>query len=95
MKKIEIIIAPEQLGAFQQLVESLSVKEVAFSQIMKYQSGEGAQKKYRGACYQTKMLQQVKAELWCEREDWEKIKQAIAETDLKDCKCFIYEMEEG
>lgn len=94
MKKIEIIMQTQQLEAFEQLLESFLVKEAAFSQIMKYQTGEDApQKKYRGAFYQKKMCQQVKAELWCEEKEYEKIRQAIAESDLKDCKCYVCEIE--
>ena len=94
MKKVEVLIASEQLSELQQMLEDLAIKEVAFSQIMKYQAEEKVQKKYRGACYQSKMLQQIKAELWVLEEELESIKQWLSESNLKNCRYYIYEITE-
>lgn len=93
MKKIEIIIETEQMGELQQMIEKLDIKEAAFTSVLMYHADETLLKTYRGASFQTKMKQQVKAELWVLPQVCDSVKKQLADGRLQGCRYYVYEIE--
>lgn len=63
MKKIEIIIKPENLEVLMEILEHENIRNFDIVTIMDYAKDNTVIKKYRGAQYQVNMISKLKAEV--------------------------------
>lgn len=99
MKKLEIIIRPEQLENLKEILESCKATGAMITNIMGYGTQKGYKQVYRGAEYNVNLLPKVKVETIVD----DPLSEAIISKVLKeintgnygDGKIFIYNVEDA
>ena len=99
MKKLEMIVRPEQLEDLKSILESCSATGLMITNIMGYGNQKGYKQIYRGTEYNVNLLPKTKVETVVSAEIAEKIVKLITD-QLKtgsygDGKIFIYDVEDA
>lgn len=99
MKKLEMIVRPEQLEDLKAILESCSATGLMITNIMGYGNQKGYKQIYRGTEYNVNLLPKTKVETVVSAEVAEKIVDLIT-NQLKtgsygDGKIFIYDVEDA
>ena len=97
MKKIEMMLQPEQLERVRAIIEEVGVVEYYLTDWMKNNTHKNTVKKYRGAEYQVKQIAQVKIEMVLTDEMVAKVVQGLKEGNTSDSpigKLIMYDVQE-
>ncbi len=96
MKKLEIVIRPEQLDDLKEILNENNASGLMITSIMGYGSQMGVKKVYRGVTYNATLLPKMKVETVVTDEvaetAIEKIMNRIRTGNIGDGKIFVYDV---
>ena len=99
MKKLEIIIRPENLEELKELLNQTGATGLMITSIKGYGNQKGVTQYYRGTPYTVDMLPKIKVETVVAEElvsdIVDKIKDTVASGQPGDGKIFIYNVEDA
>lgn len=99
MKKLEVIIKPEQLEDLKNILVNADVQGMMISNIMGFGSQKGFTKSYRGTEYTVNFLPKIKVETITTDHVAERLIKEISKelvtNDIGGGKIFIYDVEDA
>ena len=99
MKKLEIVIRPDNLEDLENLLEDQKANGMMITNILGYGNQKGYRQLYRGAEIVAKMLPKVKVETVVEDDQVTKIVDHIVKSlssgNFGDGKIFVYDVEDA
>lgn len=98
MKKLEIVIKPEQLDDLKNILVSSDIQGMMISNIMGFGSQKGLTKSYRGTSYTVNFLPKIKVETITTDEVADKLIDEISHelitNEIGGGKIFVYDVED-
>ena len=97
MKKLEMIIRPENLQDLKQAMDKMGIKGMTVSTVMGYGKQRGIKEIYRGAELTVNLLHKVKVEMVVADAEVEeiikKVKETVSTGNVGDGKIFVFNVE--